>query len=222
MGKDVPEKTEDVEVKPATTEQKEATIAKIETAKLKDRSAGIVIRKEADLAEATEMLAQIKLVGKNIKKKKDPMVDRLKDAINDIKELFKPAEDQLAEAEKAIKATILKYHDRVEAKAAEKQKALEDKMDAGDVSFEEGMEVANKIKQPTSTVKSGYGTTSVGQGARKIRILDATKLPRSYFMRPRVLEALRLEVSADVLKDGAPLPDGAEIYREKTVTTRTV
>ncbi len=200
---------------------REAEIARVETEKLAKRGLGLTIRKDEDLVEATDMLSQIKTATKSIKAKKDAIIVPANAAIKAVRDLFRPAEDSLKQAESSIKDSMLKYQMRVEARAAKKADTIEKAVDDGDISLAEGMTKLGSIKQAPTNVKAAAGSVSFREGPRKIRITDPALLPGRYLVHPKVVEALRLAVSEDVLKNNEPCPPGAEVYREKQVAGRT-
>lgn len=175
-----------------------------------------VIKSDVDLRNATEMLAQVKLVSKNIKGQKDPIIKDLMSSISRVRALFKPAEDRLTEAERILKTAILSYHEKVEARAAKKAEKIEAAVDAGELDMADGMAKLAKVKQADTVVNATSGSAQI-RVTKKLRITDAAALPAHYFMRPRVLEALRIEVAEDVLRNKLPVPTGAEVYEEKGV-----
>lgn len=194
----------------------QAIIANREAQKLDDAVAEINIKNDADLAAATEMLAQVKATAKNIDAQKSPIVKGLNEQIKAIRLLFKPSEDRLSNAERVLKAGILKYHEMVAKKAEKSAKRIEGKVDAGEMDLQTGMGKLSNIKQAQTISHAASGSAQI-RVVKKVRITDAAALPASYFLRPSVLEALRKEVSADVLQKKLPCPTGAEVYEEKGV-----
>lgn len=195
---------------------KDVEVAKREAQKLYQTSTEFKIRKDADLLVAADQLKTIKTAAKNVKAQKDAIIKPAQLAIANTRDLFKPIETYLADAEKALKTGISKYHDRVEKAAAKKAAEIEQKIDAGELGIDEGVAKAGAIKQAPTSVKTETGGVQF-RVTKKVRITSVAALPASYLSRPRVLEALRMEVSEDVLKNKQPCPAGAEIYEVKTV-----
>lgn len=191
-------------------------IAKTESETMLGQAAAITIRKEADLPAAADLLKQVKTAAKNIGLKKSAIVSPLNQSLKEVRDLFRPIEGQLTEAEKAIKTAMVKYHNQVEARAAKQAAKVEAKVDAGEMPLAQGMGKISSIKQAPTAAKGETGGAQFRE-VRKVRIVDPSQLPVAYFLRPRVLEALRMEVSNDVLKLNLPVPAGAEEYKEKGV-----
>lgn len=197
----------------------QATIAKAEIEKI----AQVVpakIKTDAELAEANELLTRVRQTVKNVKAQKEPVIKGLNDQIRAIRGWFKPFEDEAQIVEKAIAGAILEYKDRVDQRAQRQAAKIEAKVDAGEITLSEGMGKLSGVKQVDTTTRSESGSTQV-RVTRKARIVDAAALPASYFLRPRVLEALRIEVQDDVVRKKLPCPTGAEIYEEKGLAVST-
>lgn len=194
----------------------QATIAQNETQKLVAQFDKTRIRKDADLKNATELLSQIKKVSRDIRNQKDGIIKPLNASIKNVRELFKKPEEMLAGIERDLKESIIKYHDEVEKRAANKAAKVEAKIDAGEMKVDEGMAKLTNIKQAETTVKSETGSAQV-RIIKKLRITNPAELPASYLTRPSVMEALRKEVQNDVFRLKKDVPAGAEVYEEKGV-----
>lgn len=197
--------------------RQQSDIAVTEANKVHQSGAKLTIRSAANLSAASELLLTVKKIAKAVKADKKRLMDPIKIAQDDIKDRFKPAEEMLANTEAIIKAAIQKYHTSLEKRAENQANKIEEAVDQGSMGLAEGMAKISSVKQAPTSIKQEQGTIQVKNGPRKIRIIDASKIPPSYFMRERVLEALRLEISQDVIKNGMECPDGAEVYQEKVV-----
>ncbi len=193
-----------------------ATVATRESQKIAEQAEGLVIKNDEGLRSATEMLAHIRTIKKNIKAQKDPITKNLTATLKQVRELFRPSEDQLSVAESVVKSAMLKYEQKVSAAAAKKAEKIEAKVDAGEMELSDGMGKLNSIKQAPKSVATENGGAQF-RTVKKIRITNVGDLPPSYFMRERVVEALRMEVAQDVLKEHKECPTGAELYEEKVV-----
>jgi hypothetical protein len=196
-----------------------AEIAKRESQPLIAQAINLTIKNDEQLKGAATMLAQVKSISKNVKAQKDPIVKNLNEALKNVRELFKPTELGLSDAEAAIKKAILDYTQKQIAKAEKKAAKIEAKVDDGEMTLQDGMNKLGKIKQASTNVEVDNGSAQI-RTVKKLRITDPALLPPSYFLRESVLEALRKEVAADVLRGGQPCPTGAEVYEEQTVAGR--
>lgn len=174
------------------------------------------ITNDEQLTEATNLLGQVKAFQKEVKAKKAAILDPLKESMAEVKELFKPLEERHAALETVLKPAMLAYHDAKDAAAVKEAERIERRLDKGTMKIETGMARLAEIDQARSSIQGDSGAAQFRQGAQKVRVLDPFSLPAEYFKRERVLEALRLEVAADVRR-GLPCPRGAETYREKIV-----
>lgn len=197
----------------------EVEIANRESSKVVDVTAKIKIRKDSDLTEATGQVSTIKSLYKNIDAKRKSITAPLRQAIKEVDELFKDPLDRLKSAESIIKDEMLRYSDMVERRAARRADKIEGQVDSGEIGMADAMGKLGNIKQAESNVKSDAGSAQF-KTVTKIRITNPAELPAKYFLRPRVMEALRVEVEEDVRKKAEPVPTGAESYEERQVAVR--
>ncbi len=181
------------------------------------------VKSDDDLKIATGMLANVKSNVKQIKAKKKAALDPLKASIKEINSWFKPAEDRLSEIEKSIKDAMLVYHDAKEAAARKEAERIERRLDKGTMRVDTGIAKLAGIDQADSNVHTENGSAQFRQSADKVRITDVRALVETLpelLSRPRVLEAIRLEVAADY-KLSTVIPPGVDVYREKIVAGAT-
>jgi hypothetical protein len=198
---------------------KEVIIASREAEKLSEEVYAIKIRSAADLKTATEKLAQIKKMHKEIEARRKSFVNPLNGVIKEINAQFKNPLDRLTDASSLITKAMIKYQSQIDARAAKKAEKIEASVDSGEMDVVEAMGKLSGVTQAPQTVRSEAGTASF-RTVKKFNIVDPFKLPPSYFTRPRVLEALRLEVESDVKLKALPVPDGVEVTEEKQVSMR--
>lgn len=198
--------------------KKEIEVATREAAKLSDQVVSVRIRKDADLESAAGLLVDIKRTHKAIETKRKSITAPLNTALKNINALFKEPTSKLAAAEEIIKAEMRSYQQRVDARAAKKLDQIQDKVDSGEMDMATGMGKISNVKQAPSGVSSESGQTHFKK-VKKLKIINPGELPVHYFLRERVLEALRLEVEADV-RAGAPMPEGAKYVEESQVAVR--
>lgn len=197
---------------------RDAKIATTEAAKLSEKVYSIKIRSEKDMEAAVEILSDIKRTHKGIESKRLTITGPMNQALKSVNEMFKNPLQQLKDSEALVKEAMLKYHQSVEKRAANKAKKIEASVDAGELGLAEGMGKLSNVKQAPTSVE-GFGGTTSFKKTRTLAITDIAKLPAKYFLRDRVIEAIRLEVAADI-KAGADVPSGAEYIETKQVAIR--
>lgn len=197
----------------------EVEVANRESSKIAEQVYTVKIRKDEDLTAATAQVADIKKLYKNIDAQRKKLTAPLRAVIKDIDSMFADPLQRLADAEKLLKEAILKYHDSVEARAAKRADKLEAQVDSGELGMGDAMGKLSSIKQAQKNVTTENGSAGI-RTVRKIRITNPGELPAKYFLRERVVEALRLEVDDDVRRKGEELPAGAEWVEERQVAVR--
>lgn len=193
-------------------------IAKNEVVKIKADVAKLDIKTADQFDEASKVLVTIKKVGKNIEKQKDDIVKPLQLSVKNVRELFAPIEADLSEQEEVLRKGLLAYQEKQAKKAQKKAEKIEEAVDNGDMSLQDGMGKMSNIKQAPSTVNTGKGSVSF-KTIRKVRIFDVGLLPARYLMNEKVVAALASAVRKDAL-EGITIP-GVQVYEEKQTAVRT-
>lgn len=196
--------------------EKEVALAKQEADKLTVALNEVrVIKTEVGFVQAGTFLIAVKDASRKIASKKDPIIKSLNLAIKEVRDLFREPEERLSNAERTVKNSMLQYQEKLAAKAATASQKIEQKVDAGEMKLSEGVGKLANVKQAPTVVQTDKGKVQF-KVIKKIRIVNSAELPAKYLIRDRVLEAFRLEVAEDV-RNGDPVPAGAEEYEEKVV-----
>lgn len=196
---------------------KEAQIATREAEKLTETVIKLKVHKN-NVMEVSETLAKIKSTQREVEKKRKEITQPLNLALKNINALFKEPLEKLANAEKLIKEAMIKYQAMVDKRAQKKIADIEGKVDSGELGMADAMGKLGNVKQGPQSIATDTGTAGF-QGRRKLKIVDVSQIPQKYFLRDRVLEAIRLEVADDV-RNGLPMPAGAEWIVETNVVVR--
>lgn len=198
--------------------KKEVEIATREAARLSGEVTSVKIRKDADLQVASDLLSEIKKVSKAIETKRKTITGPLNAALKEVNKMFKEPLGRLSTAEDLIKNEMLVYQERVDRRAAKKIEKIQTQVESGEIGMADGMAKLAGVKQGPTGIDSEAGQTQFKK-VHKLKIVDPGIIPAGYFLRPRVLEALRLEIEADI-KLGNPVPSGAEWVEESQVAVR--
>lgn len=175
---------------------------KISNVQLAANSLNIENQMDADVA--TQLLHDVKQAEKFLDEKKTSITRPLMKSLSTIREMFKPLELNLLDANKTIKAKILAYTIE-EQERIEKEKAKI----AGKV--EKGLMKAETAAGKLETI--GDGPKSNIRTLKKVRVVDETLIPREY------LEPSMVRITEAVLRKGESIP-GIEIYEEKQIIAK--
>ena len=184
----------------------------------------LTVNDELELKHAANVLVLVKSNAKELKAKKKAIVDPLKQAMDEVKSLFKEPEEKLAKAEATIKDAMLVFHEAKDAEAQKKIDQINGRLERGTMKVETGIAKLANVDQAETNLQTENGGVQFRQGQEKVRVTNASMLVSArptLLYRERVLEALRMEIAADI-KAGAPVPDGVEVYREKIVAGMAV
>jgi hypothetical protein len=100
--------------------------------------------------------------------------------LSNIRKSYAPIEAQCDEAERIVKGKMIDYQEIAAAKADEKAKQIEKKVESGKMSFEKASDKIEAIT-PQKTVEAENGSVQF-RAMREVVIEDETKLPREYLI----------------------------------------
>lgn len=161
-------------------DEKEVAMVKRQASGSMEVAQSLKIKSKEDLRKAITLLSRIKQAIRVLKEKREEFTKPAKDIISSARALFKPLEDQCEEAERIVKAKMIDFNDKEEAKVKEKQEKVEKKVESGEMSFEKGSEKLEKIT-PKKTIESEGGKIQYKK-IREIVIADESHVPKKYWM----------------------------------------
>lgn len=190
---------------------KEVAVVKQQATKALAAAEALTIKTEKDAESATDILSKIKTVGKMIKERKEQITKPLSEALNSARDLFKPIEQNHAEAERIIKSKLLNWQE-AERKRIEKDTAkVVDKMESGKMSTEKAVAKIEDIGEVQTKVTGKVGQISTRE-VPKYKVTNEEIVPRE-FCSPDMAKIKK------ALDAGIQVP-GAEKYYEKVISAR--
>jgi len=199
------------------TENINLTPVKRQVTTISNQAGDLFIDSKESLAQATDILSEIKTAAKDVEKRKKEITDPLNASLKAARALFKPVEDDLSMAERTIKTKMLDYSNEVERKAREQAEKLEKRVEKGTMRVDTAMRKMDELETVDSQVKGESGEIQF-RTVRNIKIVDPTKIPLKYLMNDKVLAAISAAVRTDVL-NGTKV-EGVEIVEEKVVAAK--
>jgi hypothetical protein len=203
------------------TEKRQVTTLTKKTGDLLASTVMLTVEDDTQLKGASSMLGEVKTIAKELKASKEAITKPLNAALKEVRDLFRVSESNLADAEKVLKGAILAYHDAQKAIADKEVQKIENRMGEGrgHIRTETAMAKLANVEQPETNLAGANGGAQIKMGPAKVRITNALLLIQdhpSILQSERVLEALRMELQAEV-RMGGRVPQGAEIYQERLV-----
>src|SRR5258708_5647246 len=77
---------------------------------LVERAKSFAVRKFEDVMDAADFLLDVKQLGEAVTARKEEITKPMNESLKSARKLFKPIEDQCAEAESIVKDAILGFH----------------------------------------------------------------------------------------------------------------
>lgn len=206
MVKKIKEETKETEL------SKEIAPLQKEVSKIVSVANELKVENKDDLQEATNLLTKIKMIGKDLLFAKENITKPLNETLRNIRGFFAPVEAQWSEAERIVKNKMLNYQKQELAKAEVVANKVEEKVEAGKMTFEKG---AEKIEEamPAKTVQSETGGSAQFKKIKKVEIVDEKLIPDEYW-------DLNLIKVRKVALAGVEIP-GVKVVEELTVAGAT-
>lgn len=201
-------------------EQKSKEIVAVEKSVNKAMLAveSIVVDSDESLLSAGEFRRSIKDLGKQIKEEKEKATKPLNDVLKLVRSWFSPIEENYEKVENIVTSKMQEYQRQVdikrkkaEAEAQAKIDQAKKELEAGNISEKQAEKVIAKtevkLEKAPEVIKSS--NTFHTRKVPKMRIVDATKIPKEYLIIDEV--KLRKAVLSGVIVPGA------EYYEEETM-----
>lgn len=153
---------------------------KAQISKAENAAAALTIKTADDLTTATELLGKIKTVGKMITSKKEAITKPLNEALRNARAFFAPLENAFYNAEQVVKGKMIDYQNAELAKAAKETKKVEEKVEAGKMTFEKAAEKIEKVT-PQKNVTTAAGAAQF-RTVKEVVVDNETMIPREYLM----------------------------------------
>lgn len=178
-------------------------IVKSEVVLVKSVVASLAVTSPDEADHASEVLHKIKEAQKLITSQKEEITRPLMASLAKVKDLFKPFELDLAEADKAVRAALTAYRVAEEEKVEKEKAKIVEKVEKGTMRADTAVTKLSGVGSAPKT--KGVSTTT----RRVLEIIDESIIPREYLVPDRV--AITKALFADV-----PVP-GARLKEEKSV-----
>jgi hypothetical protein len=162
------------------------------------------ITSQMDLDKAGQFLTVVMKVEKTLADRKAEITKPLMAGLASARELFKPLEQDHAEAKKTIKSKMLEYTIAEQERVALEQERVEKRVEKGTMRVDTAISKLSNLTGPDTHLTT----------RRKFRITDEALVPREYLCPDldKIKEA--------VLKQGLTIT-GVEVYEEKSIVGST-
>lgn len=117
--------------------------------------------------------------------------DSLNEQVKKINAMFMPNLKLFEQAERIIRGKMGDYQLALQKKADAAKDKVEDKIDAGEITIEQGVKKLDKIKEPEKTVRSEEGTLTY-KDVPELVVVDEKLIPDEYW----VIDMKKLETVA--------------------------
>jgi len=196
---------------PIAIPDQEISVIRTKATKGYNAAEALTIETAEDLTKASDILGNIKIALKIVTSKKKEITDPLTIALNKVRDLFRPIENSLSEAEVMVKRKMLDYQKEIDRKAQEELAIIEAKVNKQEMTFSDANQAAADIVVVPTTVESKKGAVSFRE-VQVVEVTDEALVPREYL----VLDMVKIR---KVALAGVTIP-GVIVKTEKQVAGR--
>lgn len=198
---------------------KEVTVVRQQSSKALAAANTLQITSADEMTTATDHLSKMKTVAKMIKDRKELITKPLTEALNSARDLFKPIEANLAEAERLVKSKMVAYQTKIEDDAEVERLRLAKRVEKGTMKPETAVRKMEEIQEAPKSVQGKTGAMAF-RNTKKVRFAELTSIsPEGIMELVRGGYLLWNEPAArrDALAGKGVA--GVEIYEEKVVAS---
>jgi len=194
--------------KPMDQNNKELVVLKRQVSTLENQAQAVTIGTQDEYAAAADLVAKLKETGSQIKAKKESLTKPANEILKNARDLFRPIEEQFANAEAIIKTKLLGYKRKVDEEARIAEAKIAKQAESGHIKIETAERKMDAIERVDTTTRGKIGEVQIRK-IKKVRITDEAALPREYLIPDNV--AIRRDALG-----GKTIP-GVEVYEEEQV-----
>ena len=159
---------------------------------LQSNAQSMALRTPEDVAEATSLLDTIKTARRTVLERKEAITRPIMSALARVRDLFKPMELALENAEKTLKAKMVQFHTLEEERLAKEKAKILARAEKGTLRTDTAVKKIEEV---------GEGTPMKTRTVDKLDIFDEPLLPREFLTPDRV--AITKALKAGVVVAGA-------------------
>jgi len=188
-------------------ENKELTPLKAQISKLENQANEMEIKTADDYVLAIDIGTKLKEIGSQITNKKESITKPLNESLRNVRDLFRPLEEQYEKAGDIIKRKLIDYKRQRDAEVKAEEAKIAARAEKGTLKIETAERKMDEIVRVDNTTRGKVGEFQIRVN-RKVRITNEALIPRDYLVPDMVL-IRRLAL------DGTIIP-GVEVYTEES------
>ena len=204
-------------------ETKELQSIKPEMSSYTNKAVDLYISDAGTLALATDLFSELSRLEKRIKAQKEKVTKPLNEALKARREEFRPLEEQVRDVKQLLKTKMVSYHEEVEEKRKIEEERIERRVEKGTMREDTALRKLAEQEVVDGKVYGTGGGTATFSTERKVVVEDQLAVPiADYAYRPKVWEAIMVEVRKDVLGNKSAGVDPIDVPGIKVVETKNV
>jgi len=203
-------------------ETKEVSVVKQQAMKALTAANELEIKAAEDMPVATDLLSKMKTVARMVKERREAITKPLMEALGSARDLFKPIEANLADAERVVKGKMLAYQAEADRKAEADRVKIAERVERGTMKAATAVARMEKIEDAPTSVQGKVGAVAF-RTVRKVRFSELRKLEGGEIIKLALggyLEWNETAARTDALAGKNVV--GVEVYEEKMVASSSI
>lgn len=192
-------------------QQQELTAVKAQLTKNLNKANSLEIKDEESLAQASDILRNVKILSKDIKTRKELITKPINEGLKSVRDFFRPFEDSLASIEARIKGQMLKFEAEQRRLEREREAKLQQEVEQGKKTFSDAVQEAVEAPILATSVSGKKGTIQY-RVTKAIELVNVEEVPREFMVPNYDL------IKQMMLKEGKEVP-GFKVIEVKQVAS---
>jgi hypothetical protein len=150
------------------------------------------IKSHGDLLVGTDLLSKLNIFNDKIQEEKEKVTKPLNEALKAERARWRPMERFYEEAIDHVRSEMTAYQTLITNEQKEKEKALADKLEKGELTIEETITAISSVETPAKNIATMSGDVRFRE-TKILKIWDHTMIPREYLLpdEKAILTALK-------------------------------
>lgn len=140
----------------------------------------LVLTKE-DEEKAIELANRLNILAKATKEKKESITKPMLEALDNVRELFRPREGQIKSIIDSLKNKVLEFKQTERAKAEKEKEKIDKKLEDGKISQKVALKRQQEVQEVEKTTSTESGKMTMKK-RKVVKIINPELLPKEYLI----------------------------------------
>lgn len=134
-----------------------------------------------DEQKAIELANRLNILAKATKEKKESITRPMLEALDNVRDLFKPREEKIKSIIDSLKSKVLEFKQTERAKAEKEKEKIDKKLEDGKISPKVALKRQQEVQEVEKTTRTEAGKMTMKK-RKVVKIINPELLPREYLI----------------------------------------